>query len=126
MGQGGVKVKHCRRDYNQMNTQNFDDFGYRELKMAAELLTAYKTDRDKTELFGDQVRIEFNRSSGHVFLIDENYQVAMMNNDVLEDWLHCEGCDREGFRSEIGFADDRTCAECYIGGEHDDSQEEVD
>ena len=66
-----------------MNTQNLADFGYRELKLSGELLSAYKTEKDKTELFGDQVRIEFNRSSDHVFLIDENYQVAMMNNDVL-------------------------------------------
>ena len=86
-------------------TSDLRDFGYRELKMAAELLTAYKTDDDETELLGDGVRVMFNPMSGYVFLTDEDCNTAMMNGDTLEDWHVCGYCGEEGFAEDL-FAED--------------------
>lgn len=70
--------------------------------MAAELLTAFKTDKDKTKyLTNDGVSIEFNQNSGKVFLVDEESNVALMNGENLEDWFVCPQCGHEGFLEDI-------------------------
>ena len=87
---------------DQIITNNLADFGSRELKMAAELLTAYHEKND-TELLGDKIQIYMNRNSGCVFLSDEDCNVAMINSDTgqLEDWLTCPECGEEGFAADI-------------------------
>lgn len=86
-------------------TKDLARFGFRELKMAAELLTAYRSDRDETELLtGDGLAVWMNMNSGYVFLCDEDYNAAMMSGGVLEDFLTCGYCGHEGVRSEV--ADD--------------------
>ena len=86
-------------------TKDLARFGSRELRMAAELLTAYRTDADQTEaLTGDGLAVWMNRESGYVFLCDEDYNTAMMSGDRLVDFLTCGYCGHEGVRSEV--ADD--------------------
>ena len=59
-------------------TTKLEDFGFRELKMAGELLSAYKDyNKDKTEYFdSNEVHVMFNQNSGNVFLTNANYDVA--------------------------------------------------
>ena len=92
---------------NDPTTTDLRDFGYRELRMAGELLTAYKTDRDVSErLDGGGVHVVFNRNSGYVFLSDDDYNVAMMNGDRLEDWHVCGYCGAEGFAEDLYDGDE--------------------
>lgn len=98
------------------NTRDLMAFGYRELSMAGELLSALKTNKDKTKFLSHGVAVEFNPNSGNVFLVDEDYNVAMMNGDTLEDFFTCPECGHEGFFDEMkddGHGKKKECKE-YI------------
>ena len=62
------------------NTQDLSKFGYRDLEAVQEIIGAYLN----TEILGAGVRIELHPSNGKILLIDEDYQVAMMNDHELE------------------------------------------
>jgi hypothetical protein len=67
------------------NTRDLSKFGLLEIGITAELLTRYANGHqswasDQDEL-GDGVAVEFNPNSGNVFLVDEDYRVAMVNDD---------------------------------------------
>lgn len=96
------------------NTQNLADFGQVEREEAGLLLSTLGTSRDHTKHFGDRgVSVEFNPMSGYVFLVDEDYNVAIMNDDILEDFHTCPNCGGEGVASE--FREDNTdeCCQEY-------------
>lgn len=98
-----------------MNTQNFEDFGYRELAEAGKLLTAYKaSETDNTRFLANNVKTEFNPNSGAVFLIDEDMNVAMMNGDILEDFFTCPECRHEGFLDEMEHNTDNDECQEYL------------
>ncbi len=81
------------------NTQDLSKFGYIEIKEAARLLNAYiETEKD---ILNDEIHIEFNPNSGAVFLIDSDYNVAMMNGDNMELWYNCPYCGHEGFKEDM-------------------------
>jgi len=83
-------------------TATKDLVGSRELKMAAELLTAYRSDRDETELLTDDgLAVWMNMESGYVFLCDADYNTAVMSDGILEDFITCVYCGHEGVRSEV-------------------------
>ena len=93
----------------ESNTNDLSKFGYNELKETARLLKAYC---DNTEILDDGVKVEFNPNSGNVFLVDEVYQVAMMNGDDLELWHNCPICGHEGFLEDMPHnEDDEECQE---------------
>ena len=78
-------------------TENLADFGSRERHMAAELLTHPLPDN-----FSDSgVRIAFNMNSGCVFLVNDDYQCAMMNGDRLEIFHFTPYEGHEGFLSDL-------------------------
>jgi hypothetical protein len=82
------------------NTTDLSKFGYRELAIAGELLKQYADYPDALQ--GDNVRIEFNPSSGNVFLVDNNHDVAMLDDDdKLGRWYDCPNCGHEGFIEEF-------------------------
>lgn len=95
------------------NMTDLSKFGYRELAMAGELLTAYAQERnfqsqEDEDTLQDGVRIEFNPNSGYVFLADEDHNVLMLNDEgKLEAWLFCGDCGYENFRSKFKQIDDR-------------------
>jgi hypothetical protein len=91
------------------NTRDLLRFGYRELHLAGELLTALKTDKDKTKFLGDEVSIELNPNIGNVFMVDEECNVAMMNGENLEDWFMCPQCGHEGFLADIAHKGGKEC-----------------
>lgn len=82
---------------NEIYTENLADFGARERKMAAELLAARWPDS-----FADVgVRVAMNRNSGYVFLVNEDYQCAMMNGDTCEIFHSTPYAGHEGFLSDL-------------------------
>lgn len=87
------------------------DFGIRELRLAARLLSILKSEKDRTMRLGDKVTPEFNPDSGYVFLIDSDFNVAMINGEALEDWLMCPTCGTEGFASELESSPSPCCKE---------------
>ena len=92
--------------YESPVVTDLSKFGYRELAMAGQLLSALKGDNDTTEYLGGGVYVAMNTSSGCVFLTDEDCNVAMMNGDTLEDWFSCPICGHEGFKEDMAHGED--------------------
>jgi hypothetical protein len=78
-------------------TENLADFGSHERAMAAELLAARLPDGFND----DGVKIAMNRNSGFVFLVNADYQCAMMNGDTLEIFHSTPYDGIEGFLSDL-------------------------
>lgn len=96
-----------------MNTQDLSKFGYRELDMAGNLLKLYKSDKDESRLQGS-VNVEFNPESANVFLVDEDYNVAMEYDGKLVDFVVCPECGHEDFKPDfIGEYSKKCCQEYY-------------
>lgn len=95
------------------NTRDLSKFGYKELNEAGNLLKAYcNPDQNKTRFLGDGVALELNLNSGTVFLVDEDYNVAMLNGEYLEDFFSCPQCGHEGFLEEMEHGEnDSECQE---------------
>lgn len=114
---------------NEITTTDFAKFGYRERKMAEELLRAWN-DNGLPENFDDEgVTIMMNMNSGNVFLTNENCDVAMMNGDELESWYFCPYCGHEGFAEDMQHEpEDRDCTDYMrsIGviADEDEAEEE--
>jgi len=82
-------------------TSDLSKFGWRERRMAAELLTASCDNGFPDDFAYDEVTIAMNMGSGYVFLTNADYQVAMMNGDKLESFYSCPECGHEGFKGEM-------------------------
>jgi hypothetical protein len=72
-----------------MYLANFEGFGYRELDMAAKLLSAYSNNPQQCSpwFIHGNVRVVMNINSGCVYLLDEDENCAMMNGDKLEPFI---------------------------------------
>ena len=90
-------------------TTDLAGFGFRELRMAAELLTAYC--EDPPSFLGDGIQLMMNTYSGCVFLTDEDFNVAMMNGGTLEQFHSCPECGAEGFAEDMP---DKECCQNYL------------
>lgn len=96
------------------NTQNLADFGMIERDEAGTLLKTLGSYKDKTQFFGDRgVAVEFNPMSGMVFLVDGDYNVAVMDGEFLVDFITCPNCGGESTGPD--FRDDCTdeCCQEY-------------
>ena len=85
-------------------TENLADFGYQELKEAAELLTAYVEDgKGPSDFYDEGVRLALNRNSGFVFLTNDEYQACMINpnSGKLELWHFTPYAGHEGFLDDL-------------------------
>tara|TARA_R100001594_G_scaffold146691_1_gene198444 strand:+ start:548 stop:883 length:336 start_codon:yes stop_codon:yes gene_type:complete len=60
-------------------TENLDDFGYRELEEASKLLGAIKNGLP-SDFHDPGIKLAFNSNSGYVFLVNSDYQVAMVDD----------------------------------------------
>lgn len=93
-------------------TTDLSKFGYREIREAIELLEAYL--ENTKDILGDGLTLNFNTHSGCVFLSDEDYRIAMINNGNLEEWFYCGECGAEGFLEDIDFvATEQLCKDCF-------------
>ena len=82
---------------NEIYTEDLADFGSRERAMAAELLA-----KPLPETFTDDgVKLAMNRNSGYVFLVNSDYQCAMMNGDKLQVFHSTPYSGLEGFIEDL-------------------------
>lgn len=87
------------------NTQDLSKLGYREIDQLADLLKIYAA--NGSEFLGSGVVWEYNPNSDNLFLLDEDYNVGMINTETgkLEQWFTCSDCGAEGFKSELVHED---------------------
>jgi hypothetical protein len=109
-------------------TRDLSEFGWREKRMAAKLLTAACSQGLPVNFENDGVALAMNTSSGYVFLTNSDYQVAMMNGEELETWYDCPYCGHEGFKEDMDHEPEgpecsRFLVEIGILGEHEDEED---
>lgn len=99
-----------------MKALNFKGFGYREIRTVKNLLNAYLEDKIVTEVFNrhSEITIGLNEETGYVFLIDEDYNVAMLYDGYIQDYFSCPECNNEGFRDEFELYKNDCCKEHLI------------
>lgn len=73
----------------------------RERRMAMEILQAWDEDGLPDDFSAFGIRFAFNKNSGYVFLVNEDYQVAMMNGDRLESFYSSPYAGKEGFFEDL-------------------------
>lgn len=84
------------------NTRDLSEFGYRELDIAADLLKAYANGKGPDDFEPSGVAIEFNPNSGNVFLVNDEYQVAVLTDDGnLESWYFTPYDGHEGVLDDL-------------------------
>lgn len=84
-----------------VTTTDLAEFGWREKRMAAELLLASCDHGLPDDFYDESVSVMFNVNSGYVFLTNSEYQVAMMNGDKLESWYYLPYSGEEGFKDDF-------------------------
>lgn len=82
-------------------TENLADFGFREIKMLSSILNAWVENGLPDDFDTEGVRAAFNRNSGNVFLVNNEYQVAMMNSEDLESFYSTPYEGHEGFLDDL-------------------------
>ena len=87
-----------------MTTTDLTKFGSRERKMAEDLLRAWRKQGLPEDFWDEGVKIMMNQNSGHVFLTNADYQVAMINGNKLESFYSCPYCGQEGFLEDMQSA----------------------
>lgn len=92
-------------------TTDLSKFGWREKRLAAELLNAACKGLP-SDFYDDEVTIMMNTQSGNVFLTNSEYQVAMISGEELKSFYTCPQCGHEGFLDEMEHnPDDSACQE---------------
>ena len=87
---------------NNGYTENLADFGYRELYMVKDILTAWLDGNGLPDDFEDEgVRFAFNANSGNVFLVNDENQVAMEADGQLYSWYWLGYHGYEGFLEDL-------------------------
>lgn len=90
-------------------------FGRRELAIAGTLLRLFRSSQDHTLRLTDHVTPEYNPDSGMVFLIDDQFNVAVERDGYLEDWIVCPHCHKEGCADSPGL--DSPCCKAFLKSE---------
>jgi len=86
---------------NKITTTDLAKFGFRELKLARDLLDALIEQGLPEDFEDNEVAIMFNTHSGYVFLTNANYQAAIMNDDTLESYYTLPYSGKEGFKEDF-------------------------
>jgi hypothetical protein len=82
-------------------TTDLSKFGFREIKMVADLLNAWIQHGLPTDFENNEVVPMMNYQSGAVFLTNSEFQAAMMNGDKLEVFYSSPYEGKEGFFYEL-------------------------
>ncbi len=82
-------------------TENLADFGFREIRMLRDILDLWVTNGLPDTFDNQGVRAAFNRNSGYVFLVNDDYQVAMVNGERLQVHHNTPYDGHEGFLSDL-------------------------
>lgn len=94
-----------------ITTTNLADFGIIDRDVLIDLLQAWRDQGLPDDFCDDEVVPMLNINSGHVFLTNEDCQVAMLNGESLESWYSCPNCGHEGFLETCKLTDDG-CNQC--------------
>jgi len=97
----------------ESTTQDLTEFGYKGRNKLIELLKAWQEQGLPSGFIPENVSPMMNHISGHVFLINEDFQCAMMNGDMLEQWYYCGNCGHEGFEPDCRIRGE-TCNKCEV------------
>lgn len=84
-------------------TVDLSDFGFRELKAAARLLTLLAEDGLPSNMTSTGLALNFNMNSGYVFLMNSEYEVAIEVDGKLVEYLTCGNCGEEGTANDLDF-----------------------
>lgn len=99
---------------DEITTTDLSKFGFRERRLAAELLLASCDQGFPQDFEDDGVTVMMNRNSGLVFLTNSEYQVCMMNGDKLESFYTCPQCGHEGFKEDMEHGEDDPECQRYL------------
>jgi hypothetical protein len=73
----------------------------RERRMVLEILKAWESGGLPSDFDATGVKLAFNRNSGNVFLVNEEFQVAMVEGLCLESFYSSPYEGREGFFTDL-------------------------
>lgn len=98
---------------DEVVTSDLSRFGYREKRLAAELLLAMCEQALPENFTDEDVTVAMNTHSGYVFLTNAEYESCLLRNGKLERWEWCPNCGTEGFKDEVADhgKDDPECQE---------------
>ena len=84
-------------------TTNLSEFGWRELKLARDVLDAMIEEGLPRDFYDDKVEVSFNQNSGCVFLTNSDYQTALIHpsTNKLESFYSSPYEGREGFFEDL-------------------------
>lgn len=84
-------------------TEDLTKFGHRERQMLVDILSSWNDQGLPADFDDDEVRPAFNLHSGYVFLVNSDYQVAMINHGTgqLESFYTTPYEGHEGFANEL-------------------------
>lgn len=82
-------------------TTNLAKFGTRELEEVRALLSAMLDTGLPSDFSNDEVQPMFNMNSGHVFLTNSDFEVAMLNDGKLESFYSSPYDGIEGFYLDL-------------------------
>jgi hypothetical protein len=77
------EITEAKSKHDDITTTDMGEFGRREIRMASELLNAWVKDGLPDDFENEGVHLMMNKHSGHVFLTNEEYQVAMESEGKL-------------------------------------------
>ena len=88
---------------NDIYTEDFADIMQcsKERKQVLEILKAWDKNGLPERFYDNRVRFGFNRNSGYVFLVNDDYQCAMLNGDKLEHFYSSPYKGIEGFFEDL-------------------------
>lgn len=73
----------------------------RERYEVLQIINAWNNKGLPDDFYEDNVRLAFNKNSGYVFLVNDDYQCAMMNGNNLECFYTSPYDGREGFLDDL-------------------------
>ena len=84
-------------------TENLADIMacYVERKEVQNIITAWNEHGLPNDFYEEGVKFAFNKNSGNVFLVNDEYQCAMMNEDKLDIWYSSPYHWHEGFINDL-------------------------
>lgn len=82
-------------------TEDLAKFGFREINLLRDILDTWCENGLPVDFYSEGVRPGFNLNSGHVFLVNEDHQTAMMNGNKLESFYSTPYESHEGFLDEL-------------------------
>lgn len=86
-----------RHNFMENYTEDFTKFGARERNILKDILISWEGYGLPDNFRNEGVRPALNRSSGHVFLVNDGSDCCMLNNGRLEIWHSTPYSGLEGF-----------------------------